>query len=187
MMELFFVLILAILVYLTYQMMKKPSSLSGMCASGACGGCSKCSCSSGACGKCRRCQTEGFRFRHRSDCGCNLCEGFRFRQADIGSYLKETNVQDYREPHQASVITSNDGLPFYFKAYGTELSMGPGQGDPGAVAPNAQYVDLYKAGQNLLKDFPDFKITSYEQGGAISDLFMAKEEHDKLQNELIHY
>jgi hypothetical protein len=62
--------------------------------------------------------------------------------------------------------------------------MGPGQGDPGAVAPNAQYVDLYKAAQNLHKDFPDFKVTSYQQGGAISDLYLAKEEHDKLQHEL---
>jgi len=169
MMELFFVLILAILVYLAYQMMKKPSSMDRMCASGACGGCSKCSCASGSCGRCKRCQIEGF----------------RFRQANVGTYLKPTNVRDYREPHQASVITSNDGIPFYFDAYGTELSMGPGQGDPGAVAPNAQYTDLYKAAQNLLKDFPDFKITSYEQGGAISDLYMAEEEHDKLQHELL--
>ncbi len=161
-------LFLLVVVAAAYYWMKKASS-NDQCASGECGGCSKCSCKNGSCGRCRQCKVEGF----------------RFRQANTGSYLKETNVQDYREPHQASVITSNDGIPFYFKAYGTELSMGPGQGDPGAVAPNAQYTDLYKGAQNLLRDFPDFKITSYKEGGAISDLYMAKEEHDKLQHELL--
>ena len=177
-------LITLVLIALAYYAMKHFSK--DKCKSGTCGGCSKCknSCSSGTCGNCKQCKTEGFRFRHRKDCGCNLCEGFRFRQSD--SYLKPTNVQDVNPYGQANVSTVNTGLPFYFDAYGTQLSMGPGQGDPGAVAPNAQYVDLYKAAQNLHKDFPDFKVTSYEQGGAISDLYLAKEEHDKLQQELNH-
>lgn len=190
MIELLFILVLIVLAYYAMKHFSKDK-----CKSGTCGGCSKCknSCSSGTCGNCKQCtaprkghlsNTEGFRFRHRKDCGCNLCEGFRFRQSD--SYLKPTNVQDVNPHGQANVSTVNTGLPFYFDAYGSNLSMGPGQGDPGAVAPNAQYVDLYKAAQNLHKDFPDFKVTSYQQGGAISDLYLAKEEHDKLQQELNH-
>ena len=186
-------LITLALLALVYYAMKHFSKGKGkrsadQCSSGMCGGCSKCngkgSCSSGTCGRCKQCKSEGFRFRHRKDCGCNLCEGFRFRQADSKSYLKATNVQDVNPFGQANVSTVNTGLPFYFDAYGSELSMGPGQGDPGAVAPNAQYVDLYRAAQKLHKDFPDFKVTSYQQGGAISDLYLAKEEHDKLQHEL---
>ena len=179
MIELLFTLVLIALAYYVIKHFSKDQ-----CSSGTCGGCSKCSCSSGTCGSCKQCKSEGFRFRHRKDCGCNLCEGFRFRQADSKSYLKATNVQDVNPFGQANVSTVNTGLPFYFDAYGSELSMGPGQGDPGAVAPNAQYVDLYKAAQKLHKDFPDFKVTSYQQGGAISDLYLAKEEHDKLQHEL---
>jgi hypothetical protein len=166
--------LLAILVYLVQQMMKHPSS-SGMC-------------STGSCGKCKKCKAESFRFRHRSDCGCNLCEGFRFRQADSNvkqdHYIQPTHVQDVNPYGQANVAAVNTALPFYFDAYGTLLSMGPGKGDPGAVAPLANYNDLYKAAQVLLKEFPDFQITSYQEGGAISDLYLADEEHQKLQREL---
>jgi hypothetical protein len=141
------------------------------CSSGTCGGCSKCSCKSGTCGHCKQCKIEDF----------------RFLQENTNGYLKTTNVQDVNPLGQASVSIVNTGIPFYFDAYGTELSMGPGQGDPGVVAPFAQYNDLYKSAQNLHKDFPNFNITSYTQGGAISDLYLAEEEHNKLQEELNHH
>ena len=85
----------------------------------------------------------------------------------------------------ASVNSYNNGLPFYFDAYGSELSMMPGQGDPGAVAPHAQYTDLYEAGQTLHNKYGPFQTTNqYQFGGATSDLNMAVEELQNLQNEL---
>jgi hypothetical protein len=153
-------------------------------------------CGGRSCGSCRSCKAEAFRHR-RQDSSFDEYNPYLTSlptsnpsdpNASNVNYIRETNVQDTIEPGQANVSAVNTGIPYYFQAYGSEFSYAPSQGDPGAVAPFAQYVDLYNASQKLGNLFGPFQVNSqYKVGGAISDLFMAKEEHDNLQYELTGY
>ncbi len=141
--------------------------------------------SCGRCGRCRTCRAEAFRF-HRSDCGCNTCrEQFRFRQAQTTDGLKAVNLSDNIPLGVANVSSINTAFPLYVNAYGDQLARGPKQGEPGAVAAQAQYTDLYKAAQKLEDKFGPFQTTyGYQNKGAVSDLHLAQEVNDQLVYEL---
>lgn len=183
MINLLLVLLTLAVIYLYYTKYICPDSCGGM-----------------SCGKCKRCKAEHFRLRRQSvgnevDSDAYVpylqaipTSGPSDADASNTNYLRETHVKDTIEPGLANVAAVNTGIPYYFQAYGSEFSYAPAQGDPGAVAPFAQYVDLYTASQKLGNLFGPFQINNkYKEGGAISDLFMAKEEHDKLQYELTGY